>query len=70
MNAVDTNVLIYAHDPRDAAKQATAVALIQSLTDAALLWQVACEYVAACPPLEPRQEACTSIPLASISGSG
>jgi predicted nucleic acid-binding protein len=47
MNAVDTNVLIYAHDPRDPAKQQRAVALIASLTDGALLWQVACEYVAA-----------------------
>lgn len=47
MNAVDTNVLIYAHDPRDPAKQARAVELIASLTDGVLLWQVACEYVAA-----------------------
>jgi predicted nucleic acid-binding protein len=47
MNAVDTNVLIYAHDPRDPAKQNKAVTLIASLTDGVLLWQVACEYVAA-----------------------
>ena len=47
MNAVDTNVLIYAHDPRDPVKQNKAVALIASLTDGVLLWQVACEYVAA-----------------------
>jgi predicted nucleic acid-binding protein len=47
MNAVDTNVLIYVHDDRDPAKQATACALVQSLTDAVLLWQVACEYIAA-----------------------
>ncbi len=47
MNAVDTNVLIYAHDPRDPVKQAKAVALIASLTNAILLWQVACEYIAA-----------------------
>ena len=45
MNAVDTNVLIYAHDPRDPEKQAIAVSLIESLADAVLLWQVACEYV-------------------------
>ncbi len=25
MNAVDTDVLLYAHDPRDPAKQATAI---------------------------------------------
>jgi predicted nucleic acid-binding protein len=53
MNAVDTNVLIYAHDPRDPAKQNKAVALIASLTDGVLLWQVACEYVAASRKLAP-----------------
>ncbi len=47
MNAVDTNVLIYAHDPRDPAKQQKAVTLIASLTSGALLCQVSCEYVAA-----------------------
>jgi predicted nucleic acid-binding protein len=61
MNAVDTNVLLYVHDPRDAVKQAKAAALVQSLTDPALLWQVACEYIAASHKLEPlgfrRQEA-------------
>jgi predicted nucleic acid-binding protein len=53
MNAVDTNVLLYVHDPRDAVKQATAAALVQSLTNAALLWQVACEYIAASRKFEP-----------------
>src|SRR5262245_40483572 len=47
MNAVDTNVLIYLHDPRDPVKQAKAAALVRSLTDAFLFWQVACEYLAA-----------------------
>jgi predicted nucleic acid-binding protein len=47
MNAVDTNILIYTHDPRDAVKQNKAVNLVASLTDGVLLWQVACEYVAA-----------------------
>lgn len=47
MNAVDTNVLIYAHDSRDPIKQEKAVALIGSLTNGVLLWQVACEYIAA-----------------------
>lgn len=47
MNAVDTNVLLYAHDPRDQDKQEKAAALIASLTDGVLLWQVDCEYVAA-----------------------
>lgn len=53
MHAVDTNVLFYAHDPREAVKQPTAVALIQSLSDGALLWQVACEYLSASRKLEP-----------------
>lgn len=52
MNALDTNVLIYAHDPRDPAKQERAVSLIQSLTEGVLLWQVACEYLAASRKLE------------------
>jgi predicted nucleic acid-binding protein len=52
MNAVDTNVLIYARDPRDSDKQAAATALLSSLTDGVLLWQVACEYVAASRKLE------------------
>ena len=47
MNAVDTNVLIYVHDPRDPRKQAIAVQLLKSLGSCVLLWQVACEYVAA-----------------------
>jgi predicted nucleic acid-binding protein len=46
MNAVDTNVLIYLHDARDPQKQTTATALVASLRPGALLWQVACEYVA------------------------
>ena len=53
MNAVDTNVLIYAHDPRDLAKQQTPLSLLQSLDDAALLWQVACEFLSASQKLEP-----------------
>ena len=52
MNAVDTNLLIYAHDPRDPAKQSTALGLIESLTDGALLWQVACEYLSASRKLQ------------------
>ncbi|HMF58690.1 MAG TPA: PIN domain-containing protein [Pyrinomonadaceae bacterium] len=53
MNAVDTNVLIYAHDTRYPAKRATAEALIQTLADVVLLWQVACEYIAASRKLAP-----------------
>jgi len=52
MNAVDTNVLIYARDPQDSMKQAAANALLSSLTDGVLLWQVACEYIAASRKLE------------------
>jgi predicted nucleic acid-binding protein len=33
MNAVDTNVLLYVHDPRDRAKQAVAASLLESLAD-------------------------------------
>ena len=47
MNAVDTNVLIYVRDPRDPVKQQKAVELTTGLGDGALLWQVACEFVAA-----------------------
>ena len=53
MNAVDTNVLIYVHDPRDSVKQEAADALVQSLVDGVLLWQVACEFIAASRKLEP-----------------
>lgn len=52
MNAVDTNILIYVNDPRDLAKQEIAISLVTSLIDAALLWQVACEYLAASRKLE------------------
>lgn len=47
MNAVDTNILIYAHDPRDARKRTIAVTLVDSLIDGAMLWQVACEFLSA-----------------------
>jgi predicted nucleic acid-binding protein len=53
MNAVDTNVLVYLHDPRDQAKQLTAASLVASLTQAVLFWQVACEYIAAARKLKP-----------------
>jgi predicted nucleic acid-binding protein len=47
MNAIDTNVLLYACDSRDAMKQQRALALIGSLRDTVLPWQAACEFVAA-----------------------
>ena len=53
MNAVDTNILLYVHDPRDPDKQAIAASVIQSLIDGVLPWQVAYEYLAAARKLEP-----------------
>lgn len=53
MNTVDTNILIYVNDPRVLVKQGTASSLVSSLTDGVLLWQVACEYLAASRKLEP-----------------
>jgi predicted nucleic acid-binding protein len=47
MNAVDTNVLLYVQDPRDPGKQAIAAALVSSMVDGVLMWQVACEFLAA-----------------------
>jgi predicted nucleic acid-binding protein len=52
MNAADTNVLVYAKDPRDPRKQAIAVSLISTLIPGVLLWQVACEFLAASRKLE------------------
>jgi len=54
MNAVDTNVLIYVHDDREPDKKAAAKELIDSLEDGLLLWQVACEYIAASRKLLPQ----------------
>ena len=53
MNAVDTNILFYSHDPRDATKQDKAERLIRGLSDGVLLWQVACEYLSASKKLAP-----------------
>ena len=53
MNAVDTNVLIYAHDPRDPTKNSIAISLVNSLIEGALLWQVACEFLWASRKLVP-----------------
>jgi predicted nucleic acid-binding protein len=52
MNAVDTNVLVYAKDPRDPRKQAIAGSLVRDLDAGILLWQVACEFFAASRKLE------------------
>lgn len=53
MNAVDTNILIYVHDRRNARKQIIAESLIRTLPQGVLLWQVACEYLSASRKLEP-----------------
>jgi predicted nucleic acid-binding protein len=53
MNAIDTNVLFYSRDPRDPRKQQIAVRLVSTLSNGALLWQVACEYLSASRKLEP-----------------
>jgi predicted nucleic acid-binding protein len=51
MIAIDTNVLIYASDKSEPARQKKALETIAKATDAVLLWQVACEFVAACRKL-------------------
>lgn len=47
MNTVDTNVLIYAYDESSPAKRHLARELLTRIADGVLLWQVACEFVAA-----------------------
>jgi predicted nucleic acid-binding protein len=47
MIAVDTNVLIYACDQSDTRRQTIALDLIAASTGGVLLWQVACEFLAA-----------------------
>lgn len=53
MNAVDTNVLVYACDERDPAKQELALRLIDTTPSCIMLWQVACEFSAASRKLAP-----------------
>ena len=47
MIALDTNVLVYACDRSDRGRQAQALDLIDRAVDGVLLWQVACEFIAA-----------------------
>ncbi|MDP9193721.1 MAG: PIN domain-containing protein [Acidobacteriota bacterium] len=47
MIAVDTNILIYACDQSEPRRQSIALDLIANCTDGVLLWQVACEFLAA-----------------------
>ncbi len=47
MTALDTNILIYACDKADGRRQRIALDLLWSAADGVLLWQVACEFIAA-----------------------
>jgi predicted nucleic acid-binding protein len=47
MIALDTNVLIYACDKTDLKRQQIALDLVTRAGDGVILWQVACEFVAA-----------------------
>jgi predicted nucleic acid-binding protein len=47
MIGVDTNVLIYACDQSDPRRQQIALDLVTNTEDGVLLWQVACEFIAA-----------------------
>ena len=47
MIALNTNILIYACDKADLMRQQVALDLVSSASDGVLLWQVACEFVAA-----------------------
>jgi predicted nucleic acid-binding protein len=47
MIALDTNVLIYACDRSDSKRQQAAIDLVASSHEGILLWQVACEFIAA-----------------------
>jgi predicted nucleic acid-binding protein len=50
MNAIDTNVLVYAYDDQQLEKRSKAIELIDRLIEnrgsTVLLWQVACEFIA------------------------
>ena len=52
MIALDTNIFIYACDKADPARQQTALDLISDTADSVILWQVACEFIAATRKLD------------------
>ena len=54
MNAVDTNVLLYACDKSDVRRHSIARAIIRQTEGGVILWQVAAEFVAAARRLEVR----------------
>jgi predicted nucleic acid-binding protein len=47
MIAFDTNILIYCCDKANAQRQRVALDLVAAFADGVLLWQVACEFIAA-----------------------
>ncbi|MEZ6233658.1 MAG: PIN domain-containing protein [Phycisphaerales bacterium] len=53
MLAIDTNVLLYAYSDSDAAKRDRARTVLTASADGVLLWQVACEFVAAARKIAP-----------------
>jgi|HubBroStandDraft_6_1064221.scaffolds.fasta_scaffold86435_2 predicted nucleic acid-binding protein len=54
MTAFDTNVLIYACDKANPDRQKRAIELFTATVDGVLLWQVACEFIAASRKLAPQ----------------
>ncbi len=54
MIAVDTNVLVYSCEKSDPVRQSIALELIDSAREGVLLWQVACEFIAASRKLAPQ----------------
>jgi len=54
MTAFDTNVLIYACNKADPSRQQRAIQLLSSSQDGVLLWQVACDFLAASRKLAPQ----------------
>ena len=53
MITFDTNILIYAAHPRAPAKQRIALDLLLAAESGVLVWQVACEFIAASRKLAP-----------------
>ena len=52
MTGFDSNVLVYACDQRDPRRQKIALELLRASTDGVLLWQTACEFIAASRKLD------------------
>ena len=63
MIALDTNLLIYACDRADTQRQQIAIDLIAKSKDGVLLWQVACEFIAASRKLRRAAEFAGHSPL-------